>query len=88
MVRRVRRWNTSLGSFVREYTMGRLISSLGGRGVRVTPHAVYSWVSGRSAPRPNTARALVLVSRGRIRFDDLYGRSSRASGKVECSKSR
>jgi hypothetical protein len=88
MVRRTARWKSSLGCFVREYTVRQLIASLGGKGIRVTPHAVYSWISGRAAPRPNAARAVVLVSGGRVCLDDIYGRRPQHGAKGECFKSR
>jgi len=71
------RWRTPFGRFVAEFRVERLVSALHGRGVMVTRNAVYSWVSGRARPRPEVARAILSVSSGHLRYEDIYGRAAR-----------
>jgi len=72
MLRPRRRWSTPLGSFVSSYPSDRLVADLAGIGEPVTIAAVYSWVAGRSVPRPTRAIAIVRLSGGRLTLDDVY----------------
>ena len=71
------RWRSPFGEFIARYTVSRLVSALRGRGVSVTRGAVYAWVSGRTRPRPDAARAIVSASQGEIRYEDIYRPHSR-----------
>lgn len=82
MRRNPRRWSNRFGTFVSEFTVGRLVSELAGRGVPVTRGAIYAWIAGRTRPRPDAASVIVQVSAGRVRIDDIYRprRSSQERG--------
>lgn len=66
-----RRWGTRFGCFVSDFTVGRLVRELAGRGVPVTRGAIYAWIAGRTRPRPEAAAVIVKVSAGRVRLDDI-----------------
>jgi len=72
MKRAPRRWRSRFGLFVSDFTVVRLAGALNARGVPVTRKAIYEWIAGRARPRPEAARAIVSVSAGRVRLDDLY----------------
>ena len=70
--REPRRWKTRFGRWVAGYGVSNIVRSLQpDTFLRVTPNAVYAWLSGH-APHPNRARALVKISGGAIRLQDIY----------------
>jgi len=66
------RWRTPFGRFVQQRTVRRLARDLSQLGVPMTSHTVYDWISGRHAPRPACAAAIVQVSGGKLTFSDIY----------------
>lgn len=62
MRRHGRRWSTAFGNWVQGYGVSRLTSDLNLRGLGVTQHAVYQWVSGGTAPHPSRALAITQLS--------------------------
>jgi len=66
------RRTTVFGRWLAETGVGEVVDALADDpDLRVTANAVYEWLRGR-APRPERARALVRLSRGRITLDDIY----------------
>ena len=80
MHRDARRWSTPFGKWVSAYTVRRLIADLGERGVGVTLHAPYDWLSGRTRPRPSRAVAIADLSGGRITLDEIYRQRAEIAG--------
>jgi hypothetical protein len=74
--RQVRRWNTQFGRWVGSYGVTRLCEALSRAGQPVTPHAVYGWVGGRIAPRPQRAIAIARLSGGALGVGEIYGQRS------------
>jgi hypothetical protein len=74
MARRViPRWNTKVGSWIRDYESGvdGLVSDCVASGVPVTAKAVYGWLAGRELPSMMRAYKVVALSGGRITMEDL-----------------
>ena len=66
------RRTTVFGRWLAETGVGEVVDALADDpDLRVTANAVYEWLRGR-APRPERARALVRLSRGRITLNDIY----------------
>ncbi len=82
-----RQWSTPFGRFIKKFTVRRLVAVLGQRGRPVTNQAVYSWLWGRTAPRPETARELASISRGHLRLDDIYRQRCTAAEPRQGTKS-
>jgi len=84
-------WRTRFGSWVHSYTVPRLLRSLeAAEGFRLTRATVYHWVTGRSAPQPLRACALVRLSRGAVTLDDVFRHRlevARAAARAERSSS-
>lgn len=67
-----RRWTTTFGRWVADYTVPRIVAGMSSRPeTKVTPKAVYEWLRGRS-PHPVRAQELVRLSGGRLTLDDIY----------------
>jgi hypothetical protein len=66
------RWNTPFGRWVRTYSTQKLARELQRRGFSVSQLATYHWVAGRRAPRPEHARAMVMMSKHQISLNDIY----------------
>lgn len=65
-----RRWESPLGRFVDFYGADELASR-----VEVHKTAVYHWVSGRAAPRPEKAFVILRIARSTglaVSLDDIY----------------
>ena len=67
-----RRWETKFGAWVSRFTVTRITSELSARGVGVQDKTVYSWVAATRFPRVDHAMALVEISGGRLKVDDVY----------------
>jgi len=67
-----RRWRTTFGRWVLEYSVSRLATDLGARGQPVTPKAIYEWVAGRSVPHKQRVRAITELSGGTVTIHDIY----------------
>ncbi len=67
-----RSWRTPLGSFIGEYGVDRLTADLAAAGQPVTRTAVYNWIGGRHAPRPDCAVQITRLSEGRVSLADIY----------------
>jgi len=67
-----RRWKSKFGRWVKRYGVSRLAADLGRSATPITSHAIYEWISGHSAPRPERARAIARLSRGQLCLDDVY----------------
>jgi len=81
LLREPRRWRTSFGRWVMSYGVTRLTVDLSGRGQPVTRQAVYQWVAGVTAPRPDRAMRIVELSAGAVGLSDIYEqRVSRSGG--------
>lgn len=64
------RWQTRFGRFVRRYGAAKLA-----RDLNVEPSAIYQWIRGYTAPRPQTIVTIVLLSREnrtRLTITDIY----------------
>lgn len=72
MRREPRRWRTSFGRFVRSVGVERLTIQLRSAGQPITRNAVYNWLAGDHAPRPEAAAAIVRLSRGRLQLAEIY----------------
>ena len=75
------RWRTRFGTWVKGYGPNRLARDVG-RGLYgqpLTPEAIYQWVSGTNAPRPQHALRIVQLARGRVSFEDIYGQRTAAT---------
>jgi hypothetical protein len=82
--RREPRWKTRFGSWASQVTVSEIAVNLSKMGVPVTQRAIYIWLSGRSAPRPDAAEAMVRLSKilrechacgrpaGRLTLEDVY----------------
>jgi hypothetical protein len=70
--REPRRWRTSFGRWVTSFGVTRLAVELSGAGQPVTRHAIYQWVAGVTAPRPERAVRIVELSRGLVHLADIY----------------
>lgn len=67
------RWRTPFGRWVRAYSTRDVAAGITKRlGYSVSQLAIYHWVAGRRAPRPELARAMVQLSRHQISLDDIY----------------
>ena len=67
------RRETQFGRWVVEFGIPRIVAELRkDPDLRITEHAVYDWLSGRRAPRPSRAAALVRISRGRLSLETIY----------------
>lgn len=64
-------WRTRFGAFVGGYGVERLSLEFQRRGDPVTNSAVYSWIYGRRAPRPQAVDIILAVSHGRVTRDDI-----------------
>lgn len=82
MRRAPRRWTTPLGRWVTGYGVTRLARDLSHRGQPVTTHAVYQWIAGVTAPRPDRAVAIVELSSGAVGIADIYAQRGVRSGPV------
>jgi len=66
------RWRTKFGRWVADVGPSVIVDALRpDPDLRVTVGCVYGWVRG-TAPRPERARALVELSRGRLTLEDVY----------------
>ena len=72
MRREPRRWRTSFGRWVMTFGVTRLTNELSGRGQSVTGQAVYQWIAGVTAPRPDRALQIVELSGGAVGLSDIY----------------
>jgi hypothetical protein len=72
MRRRPERWETRFGGWVGHVTVRGVVRELTILGVPVTPKGVYGWLAGVTVPRAERAMAMVKISRGRIRLEDVY----------------
>jgi hypothetical protein len=78
------RWVTPFGSWVRGFTVARLVSALRAGGHTATRAAVHHWVAGRAIPQPRAkALAIVELSRGSVSLEDIYRQRDRASPGAE-----
>src|SRR5947208_2597589 len=67
------RWRTRFGSWVRDYSIARLLRDLEAvEGFAITRSAVQEWLAGRSSPALRRAHALVRLSAGALTMDDVY----------------
>lgn len=78
---RTNRWNTRFGRFTARFGVTRLAAELTQHGAPVTPSAVYKWIAGRHAPRPEVMESIASLSRGRVSLQDIL--SQRASESSE-----
>jgi hypothetical protein len=65
------RWRTRFGSFVSSHTVVALRRDLCAAGHATQPQTIYSWVRGLSLPEPARLVALLKISRGRLRPEDV-----------------
>jgi hypothetical protein len=73
-------WSTPFGRFVSEYGVPALARDLTARGAQVLPASIYKWVAGSTEPRPQMARMMRELSRGRLSFDAIYMHRAAANG--------
>ena len=66
------RWRTRFGSWVGRYTVKRIAAEMAARGDPITVKACYGWLSGMTVPRAERAMAMVKISGGRIRLEDVF----------------
>lgn len=71
MKRKPELYRTKFGKFIRARTVRVIVKQLSVRGVTITPHAVYNWVSGLATPSTPVARALTRMSGGKITLEDM-----------------
>lgn len=70
---RKRRWPHRFGTIVSGRGVRNLTASLTRElGHSVSPKTVYEWMSGRRPPALSTARALVRLFPGQLRFTDIF----------------
>lgn len=67
MRRIVIRYRTPFGRWVANYGVCRLASA-----VDVAPTTVYGWLSGTKTPQPARAIAIVTVSGGAVKLEDVF----------------
>lgn len=80
MEREPLRWQTHLGQWVADLTPSRVALELRGAGLPVTESAVYKWVAGQHAPRPDIALRIVEISGGRLSVADVYLQRAEVAG--------
>jgi len=67
------RWSTRFGKVVREIGVPQIAKALASDpDLRVTKTAIYDWIAGGTTPRPDRARAIVKLSRGKLDLDAIY----------------
>lgn len=66
------RWRTTLGAFVSDFGVANLCRAFAAHNDSLTPAAVSRWLSGETSPRRDHGDLLVVLSEGRLRFDDVY----------------
>lgn len=70
------RWDTPFGRWVHATSVSGIVEALApDPELRVTKHAVYEWVAGRTAPTPAHGMALVRLSGGRLTLEAIYRQS-------------
>lgn len=72
MIREPLRWETPLGRWVCDLTARGVAAELRAAGMPVTESAVYKWVAGSHAPRPDVALELVRISGEHLTLRDVY----------------
>jgi len=79
-----RRWKTRFGSWVKGYGARQLARDIGVavHGMPLATTCVYQWVSGYHTPRPEHAQAIVRLSGGRVRLEDVFGVKAVLAGKT------
>ena len=88
LIREPRRWRTSFGRWVMSYGVTRLTCDLSRRGQPVTAQAVYQWVAGVTAPRPERAMRIVELSAGAVALGDIYQQRETRPRRVRCVPAR
>src|SRR3989304_2763942 len=71
------RWRTRFGRWLDGYTVPRVARALEHAGCPVTSGAVYSWLSGRSAPNLKQAGVLLRLARGGLNLGDIVRQRQR-----------
>lgn len=71
-------WQTRFGSFVASTTVNGLRQQLCSCGFDVTPHMIYSWVTGRRQPKLPVAAAIVDLSHGSVVLRDIIAQTCEA----------
>ena len=74
------RYRTPFGSFVSEYGAARLAESLCRLGQPTAPQTVYGWLAGAKTPAPSRALAIVRVSAGAVKLEDVFEHRAILSG--------
>lgn len=72
MQRIVVRYGTPFGSFVSRYGANRLASAITSTGMPTAPQTVYGWLRGDKSPAPARAIAIVQISQGEVRLEDVF----------------
>ena len=61
-----------LTQFVRKFTTRRLLEEMRQAGIPASRGAVSNWCNGNRTPRPEYATVIVELSRGKVKFSDIY----------------
>lgn len=66
--------STKFERWVREFGVARLSSALRSEGpaTEASPSAIYQWIYAETEPRSAKALAMVKISRGKIKLQDIY----------------
>lgn len=67
------RWGTPLGRVISEITVSGVVKALSdNESTRITNMAVYRWIYGKTAPRPQVALRIVELAHGSLTMADVY----------------
>ena len=70
-------WGSPFAAWLRRYGVSRVAREL-----HMTPHGVYRWVYGRTAPRPEAARAIERISGGAVTIREVYAHRDTIGGET------